>query len=366
MDADAIFQLGIEALAQRNVQHALDSFNRAEKAGAGADACAAQRWYCWMLLGDLERAWQESDAIAQRNSRVDNCFWDGQPFDGKRVIVRSLHGYGDAVQFIRFLPLLKQRAARVIVETHPELVSLIREQPYVDEVITWTDKSSVPAWDQQIEIMELPRAFRTHLATIPHDVPYLRAPDHIVAWCGRRFERYTGLRVGIVWAASDWNMERNIPVDTLAPLLTTPAVSFFSFQHGAARDNLPLLQHIAPIADMAPVCSEIVDTAAALRHMDLLISVDTLAAHLGGALGRPVWTLLHSASDWRWMLDREDSPWYPTMRLFRQAGRGDWTGLIARVAAELALLAYPLTRTTRTAPVPSSTVDTEAKSTTSL
>jgi hypothetical protein len=365
MDADTAFQLGIEALAQRDVHHALHCFNRAGNAGAGADACAAQRWHCWMLLGDFERAWQECDAIDQRNRTIENCFWDGQPFDGKRVIVRSLHGYGDAVQFIRYLPLLKQRAARVIVETHPELVSLIREQPYVDEVITWVDKSSVPAWDQQIEIMELPRAFRTHLTTIPHDVPYLRAPDHIVAWCGRRLERYTGLRVGIVWAASDWNIERNIPVDTLAPLLATPGVSFFSFQHGRPRENLPHLQRLGPICDMAPVCSGIVDTAAAFRHMDLLITVDTLAAHLGGALARPVWTLLHSASDWRWMLHREDSPWYPTMRLFRQPQPRDWTGLIERVAAELALLAYPLTRTTRTAAAPSSSVDTEAKSITS-
>lgn len=361
-DPTALFELGVQALAERRVHDALMCFDRAEESGAGPEDCAAQRWFCWMLLGDFERSWRECDAIAQRKPEVENCFWDGRPFDGKRIIVRCLHGYGDAVQFVRYLPLLRERASRVIVETHPALVSLMREQSYIDEAITWADKSAVPEWDQQIEVMELPRAFRSSVKTIPREVPYLRIPGRVAAWCARRLAPYPGLRVGLVWAASDWNLERNIPADLLGPLLATPGVSFFSFQHGPHRDDLPKLQRSGSISDMAPVCPEIVDTAAALTQVDLLITVDTLAAHLAGALGCPVWTLLHWQADWRWMLEREDSPWYPTMRLFRQTQPGDWRRLIDRVAGELSSLSYPLIRTTRTAPAPSSTVESEARS----
>jgi len=348
-DADVQFQTGVELLAERRVHEALGCLAGAEALGADPDACAAQRWFCWMLLGDFERAWTECDAIACRNEAIENCLWDGTPFEGKRVIVRTLHGFGDAVQFMRYLPLLRQRASHVTVETHPELVALFRAQPYVDDVITWESTSaSARDWDQQIEVMEFPRAFRTTLDTIPDAVPYITVPAR------RWTPEVNTARVGIVWAASGFNPERNIPYEALLPLFEVPGVSFFSFQHGAPAQELR-----PPLIDMAPRTPDILDTARAFTQLDLVITVDTLAAHLAGGLGCKVWTLLHSPADWRWMLEGETSPWYPTMRLFRQKTPGDWTELIRRVVQEL-------TRTTRTVPEASSMTDTEARSITSL
>ena len=133
-----------------------------------ADRCAAYRWYCWMLLGEFEHAWRESDLIAARGTPDANCLWDGLPFTDKRVVIRCLHGYGDAIQFLRYARFVRQEAARVIVETHPEMVSLLARLPFVDHVTSWTN-GSIPRedWDQQIEVTELPRAFRTSASTIP-------------------------------------------------------------------------------------------------------------------------------------------------------------------------------------------------------
>jgi hypothetical protein len=344
-DADLEFQSGVELLAQRRVGEALECLARAEANGADRDACAAQRWFCWMLLGEFELAWTECDAIACRNETIENCLWDGKPFDGNRVIVRTLHGFGDAVQFMRYLPLLRERASHVTVETHPELMALFRAQPYVDEVITWESRSlSAQDWEQQIEVMEFPRAFRTTIETIPHRVPYITVPRRRLSAATTQF------RAGIVWAASGFNPERNIPYAALGPLFEVPGVSFYSFQHGAHAQELR-----PPLIDMAALTPDILDTASTFTQMDLVITVDTLAAHLAGALGCKVWTLLHSPADWRWMLEGETSPWYPSMRLFRQRSPGDWTELIYRVAQEL-------TRTTRTVSAASSTTDIEARS----
>jgi len=343
-----LFDCGIYRAKQRRATEALDAFYQAEAAGADADACASQRWYCWMLLGEFENAWRESDAIATRNRLVANCFWDGAPFDGKRVMVRSLHGYGDAIQFLRYLPFLKERAACVILETHPDLVSLAREQSYLDLAISWEDKSHAygTSWDQQIELMEFPRAFRTSLRNLPCAVPYLNVSeatvDRVVSCLRRALSTrdWSGEpKVGLVWGASDWDASRSLPIVQLSRILAVPGVAFFSFQHGRQRGDLVRLKEIAPVEDTAAFCETILDTAAALTQMDLVITVDTMVAHLAGALARPVWTLLQWCADWRWMLQRDDSPWYPTMRLFRQDQSQDWRQPVTSVVAELQRLA---------------------------
>lgn len=331
-------------LAERRPTEALDLFFCAEAAGADPDACAAQRWFCWMLLGEFENAWREGDAIAIRNASVANCSWDGSPFTGRRVMVRSLHGFGDAIQFLRYLPLLKHRAAGVILETHPDLVCLTREQSFVESAISWNDKEEAAQsrWDQQIEVMEFPRAFGTNLRTIPADIPYLQVPagaiERVLFYMEKSpfvRDRNREPRVGLVWGAGDWDSSRSLPVRHLAQILRVPGVAFFSFQHGRHRGDLSRLREIGPIQDTACFCNTILETAAALMQMDLLITVDTMAAHLAGALGLPVWTLLQWRADWRWMLGREDSPWYPTMRLFRQDESREWGQPVAAVAAEL-------------------------------
>lgn len=324
---DEEFELGMSAFRAREIAQALAHYDAAEALGRNPDECAARRWFCWMLLGDFERAWRESDAIA-RGGAPDPCrLWDGEPFDGRRVVIRCLHGYGDAIQFLRYAPMVRRLASTVIVETHPEMVALLSRLDSVDEVTTWGGGESPKrdAWDQQIEVMELPRAFRATVGTIPRHVPYL---------CGGREAKPRAggpLRVGFVWESSGWNPARSLPFDIFRELFEIPGIAFYSFQRGPAREELRGLS----VFDTATCSPGIEDTANDLMETDLLITADTMAAHLAGALGRPVWTLLPFEADWRWMLDRENSPWYPTMRLFRQSSPGDWKSVMARVCREL-------------------------------
>jgi hypothetical protein len=333
-EADAHFQLAVEHFSNRRIVDSLHHFHHAERLGSDPAECASGRWTCWMLLGEFEQAWRESDSLSLRATPDPNRFWDGLPFTGKRVILRCLHGYGDAIQFMRYAPLVRREASYLIVETHPELVSLFRGTPFIDEVITWTgpDKGS-PEWDQQIEVMELPRAFRTTLQTIPNAVPYLYVPEDARQRSCERLGGSNRPRVGILWASSNWNPARNIELARLHPFLELSRFAFYSFQRGPERQELRQLKY--GIRDTAETSPEIADTAADLTNMDLLITVDTMAAHLAGALGKPVWTLLPYHADWRWMCDREDTPWYPTMRLFRQPAPGDWDSVIARIVDEL-------------------------------
>lgn len=331
------FDSGITAFKQRRIHDALKHFCHAENNGHDAEECCAYRWQCWMLLGDFENAWRESDRIAERSREGADCLWDGLPFAGKRVVIRCLHGYGDAIQFLRYAPLVRQSAARVIVETHPEMVSLLKGVPGVDSVITWADGNSLKRadWDQQSEVMELPRAFRTTIETIPLREPYIGISPEAVAQSRRHMGSSGKPKIGILWGSSGWNPARSLSLRQFVPILELEEFSFYSFQRGSAREELKSLPRHLTIQDTSSHSHSISDTAADLMNIDLLITVDTMAAHLAGALGVPVWTLLIHDSDWRWMLDREDSPWYPSMRLFRQPQAGDWASVMRRVAAEL-------------------------------
>jgi hypothetical protein len=191
--------------------------------------------------------------------------------------------------------------------------------------MTWRDPE--PRWDTQIEIVELPRIFRTTLDAIPDKIPYVYAPEMQLRLGSGK------LHVGIVWIAGAYNPARSIAVHLLRPLFDVPGCEFFSLQAGPERSELMELS--SRVHDVYDPDECVFDAAGKLVNLDLLITVDTMMAHLGGALGVPVWTLLPFEADWRWMLDRDDSPWYPTMRLFRQLRQGDWSSPIARVCAEL-------------------------------
>lgn len=325
------FQRALTCLTQRRISDALASLDEAERAGGDANECAGRRWECLMLLGRYEEAWRQSERISASGTPDPNALWDGAPFRGKRVIVRCLHGFGDAIQFIRYTEPLRQEASQVVVQTHPELASIMGCLPYVDRAITWREED--PAlWEQQIEVMELPRAFGATLANIPCRVPYLSVPESVRA--SSRVLRGDRLRIGLQWAGGPWNPARSISLRTIEPLLGFRDCEYFSFQRGEGRNDLgsPLYSHILDVSGDSP---DIIHAAADLLNIDLLITVDTMLAHLAGALGRPVWVLLPFQADWRWLLDRADSPWYPTMRLFRQAGEGDWDSAIACMARSL-------------------------------
>ncbi len=332
--ASDVFFKGISRLACRKVREALALFDRAEQLGYDPDACAGSRWQCWMLLGEFERAWAEGDALIARGAPDEHRLWDGLPFAEKRVIIRCLHGYGDAIQFLRYAPLVRAAASSVTVETHPEMVSLVRGFPGVDNVISWAgkDRAEDRSWDQQIEVMELPRAFRTSLATIPAEVPYIRVKPGPESPLTRRVRP----RIGLVWAGSSWNPLRSISLAELSPLLGRDGLSFCSFQRGPQRVELEASPQRNRIHDTADHSPEISDTAPDLLNIDLLITVDTMIAHLAGALGRKVWTLLPFEADWRWMLDCDHTPWYPTMKLFRQPRReSGWAPVVDRLCREV-------------------------------
>jgi hypothetical protein len=331
VNAQQLYTRATRQLQRMRVEDALRLFERAEQAHFDPDSCAAGRWHCHMLLGDFESAWRASDSIANRGNPDPHRFWDGQPVAGRRVIIRCLHGLGDTIHFIRYARLIRQQARTLVIEAQPTLKSLLQQARIADEVITWGEPE--PSWDQQIEIIELPRVFRTTLASIPNQVPYLNVP------CEPPVDSANGrppLRVGLVWASSSYNSERCIPLKQLAELFAVPGASFFSLQAGPPRAELEsYATQIINLYDGSPYVLAIAKT---LKTLDLVITVDTMMAHLAGAMGRPVWTLLPYQCDWRWMLDRGDSPWYPTMRLFRQKRPTDWQPVVWRVTHELSRL----------------------------
>lgn len=313
---------------------ALQAYEAAEVAGYDADACAGGRWTCRMLLGDFERAWRESDAIQKRAKPDPYRFWNGCPFDGRRVLIRCLHGLGDTIQFIRYAPLLRQKAAAVTIEAQPTLKRLIAESQLGDCVFTWGERE--PEWDQQMEVVELPRIFRTTQYTIPANVPYIDAPCS-AEQAGDDGETFgdgkKALRVGVVWAGGDYNLSRSIPFEKVERLFRTAGALFFSLQAGEERAQLAAWS--GRVVDCYDPAETPFELAQRMKTLDLVITADTMAAHLAGAMAKPVWTLVPFQCDWRWMTEREDSPWYPTMRLFRQPSVGDWATVVERTASEL-------------------------------
>ena len=332
------FQCGLNALSSRHISKALRYFTSAELNGYSGDECASGRWHCWMFLGEFERAWKESDAIASRGRVDPDRLWDNSPFDGKRLMLRCLHGMGDAIHFIRYARLLHSHTRSLTVETHALLVPLFSRCPYIDKVVTWEDGSSKECteWDQQIEVMEMPRAFRTTLDTVPAKVPYLNIGNAEIERSARHLgERTRSIRVGLLWGASEWNPARSIPIANFEPLTLLRNLALFSFQRGPRMKELQALRQECEIHDTADHSTSILDTSADLMNMDLFITVDTMAAHLAGALGTKVWLLLPFEADWRWMLDRDSTPWYPTMTLFRQSTPGDWRSVVEDVVRKL-------------------------------
>jgi hypothetical protein len=323
-------------LDERDVQNAAEAFREAQAHGADPMKCAAGRWTCWMLLGRFALAWRESENIQALGYRDENTRWDGRPFDGRRVLVRALHGLGDTIQFVRYAQIIRARAAHLTVQTHPELVDLIATIQGIDEAITWPDPPSLAdKIDLELEIMELPRALGTTLESIPSKVPYMTVDEGRIDESHRRLGRRVLPRIGLVWAASDYDVTRNVPLESLTPLLRLKAFSFFSFQQGLQRRKLQSLAAQLGIRDISSDTGTAIDTAANMINMDLIIGVDTFAAHLAGALGRPVLLMLPYCADWRWMLGRGDSPWYPTMRLFRQSTDRKWDSVVKSIVSLL-------------------------------
>ena len=321
-----------QELGARNLACAADAISQAEVAGAHPSRCDSLRWMVAMLQGNLGAAWLLSDAIRLRGEPDPHRFWNGEELRGARVIVRCLHGLGDAVQMLRYAPRLARLAADVVYEVPPRMLELAPCFRGVDHAVTWGDQAPAKptSFDVQVEVMELAYVFRTTADGLPVATDYLDLPAALLAETAGAMGARTLPRVGLVWAAGEWNHARSIPPASLGPLLECPRYEFWNLQGGEARMQLRGLK------DATMLCGEgVLALAATIANLDLVITVDTLAAHLAGALGRPCFLLLQHAADWRWQVNRADSPWYPSVRLFRQPSPGDWPGVIAQVTRAL-------------------------------
>jgi hypothetical protein len=297
-----------------------------------AHAQLHQSWMRHMRTGNWRAAWRLSDEVLRRRSGAESGsahlqrhlqpIWDGASLEGKRVLVRCYHGLGDTVQFIRFAPMLRKIASRTIVWAQPHLLPLLETARGIDTLIPLHDGDIDVERDAQIELMELPHVLRVTPDTIPGEVPYFDI---------RPTSRGASDRpaVGIVWRAGSWDPRRSIDPALIAELTRVRGVDWRIFPRREPRES-PCV-----VPGTSPVFRDILEEAQAMRHLDLLISVDTFAAHLAGALAVPTWTLIQADADWRWMQDRDDTPWYPTMRLFRQREQGNWREVLERVSRAL-------------------------------
>ena len=284
-----------------------------------------------MRRGDFEAAWALGDRELSRPPAPDaftrprhlQRIWDGRPIDGRRVLVRCYHGLGDTIQFARFLPLLARRAASVVVWAQPALIPLLSTLAAPLELLPLHDGVPEARYDVDVEIMELAWLLRTTLATLPRDVPYLHVePDGALAFLERA--RVEASNVAVVWRAGAWNPSRSIATEDASSLADVPGVACFATEPRSAAAD------VAGWRGGWQPCDSVDALARFVAGVDLVVSVDTMCAHLAGALGVPVWTLLARDADWRW-IDGDDSPWYPTMRLFRQTTPGSWEAPLAAV-----------------------------------
>jgi hypothetical protein len=284
-----------------------------------------------MRGADFDAAWAISDTLLRlrHGQRCDHLpphcrwVWNGEPVAGRRVLVRAFHGLGDTLQFVRYAALLRELAAETIVYAPAKLIPLVTTVHGVDRVVEERlEAAAESAGDVEIEVMELPFVFRTIPQTVPSAVPYIHV-DRM------RLPHFGGLSVGLVWQAGEWDPRRSIPFALVRRLGKVPRVRWLILQRG------PGLRQWDRTFGHLPPAETLVDEARVMRSLDLVITVDSMPAHLAGALGVPMWLLLHADADWRWLEDREDSPWYPTARLFRQQRAGDWEPVLARVQEAL-------------------------------
>jgi hypothetical protein len=295
-----------------------------------------------LLSGEFERGWREYRYryslahTAPIERKVQLPRWDGRAMPGKTLLIHDEQGYGDTFQFTRLVPRAKEKSgARVVLEINAESLSLVRRGTGFDEII---ERGSLPpAFDMHCEMMSLPMALGLRLDDLPGPMPYLSPDPRRVERWRQRLAALPRPLVALVWAGRPTHpndANRSLNLAELAPLAQAD-VSFVSIQKGPAATQADTPPDGMRLLSLSDEIGDFEDTAAILCIADLLISVDSSPVHLAGALGRPVWIMLPKVPDWRWLLERTDTPWYPRMRLFRQATRTDWSGVVSRMAAEL-------------------------------
>jgi Flp pilus assembly protein TadD len=342
--AEALFNRGVTLYQLRQLDEALVCYDGALALNPGYVDGHFNRALLYLLKGDYDAGWREYEWRWQRWKEKNLLFerdftqplWLGRTaIEGKTILLHAEQGFGDTIQFCRYAPLVAGRGARVLLEVPVQVKDLMASLAGVAEIIGRHDKP--PDFDLHCPLLSLPLALGTRVESIPAQVPYLTVPPESLRKWTSAVGPKRNLRIGLVWSGSSGHKgdaTRSIGLRSLLPLADLDA-EFVSLQKEVRGDDATALKERGDIVHFGDELNTFADTAAVIANLDLVISVDTSVAHLAGALAKPVWVLLPFLPDFRWLLDREDSPWYPTVRLFRQQTPGDWSGVISSVVIEL-------------------------------
>jgi tetratricopeptide (TPR) repeat protein len=342
-NAEAIANLGSALGHQGHFDQAIQYSTEALRLRPNDPMAHWNRALFWMATGDFEQGLPEMEwRLAYMPKRLKRDFtedhWIGDDLSGRTILLHAEGGFGDALQMVRYVPMVQQRGGRVLVECHSEVKSLLRTVPGVSQIVA-RGVDPLPPFDVQCYFGSLPRIFNTRPSTIPASIPYLTVdPQRVAAYRQRVAADNASLRVGLVWSGCAKDTKVNNPncrLEQFAPLAAAKNVVFYSLQKGPPAEEAKAPPRGMNLVDWTAELTDFAETGALMANLDLIISVDTSAVHLAGALGYPTWVALTYVPDFRWLLGREDSPWYPTLRLFRQPAVGNWTSVFERIGQEL-------------------------------
>jgi tetratricopeptide (TPR) repeat protein len=339
-DADAYDGLGNVLQDQGQLDDAVACYRRAIDLAADHAEAHFDLSLILLLRGDFNQGWPEYQWRWQTKTfgrlPFRQPWWDGRPLEGRTIFLHAEQGLGDTIQFIRYAPLVKRYGARVVVQCQKPLLRLLASCPGIDVLIGQGD--SLPAFDVHAPLLSLPGILKTALDSVPATVPYLSAAPPLVERWREELGKLDGLKIGVGWQGRPTHLGdcfRSIPLARFGALARIPGVRLISLQKGAGVEQLQEASDRFLITEAGSRLEDFMDTAAVMMNLDLVIACDTALVHLAGALGVPVWVALPLSSDWRWLLDRNDSPWYPTMRLFRQKKLGDWASVFEELSTAI-------------------------------
>lgn len=345
---DANYYLGVALKEQGKLAESIEWLENVLRLDPEHKDAHFYRSMVWLQLGEFERGWPEYEWRWAQEDAVPRHFpqplWDGSPLDGKTLLLHAEQGYGDILQFCRYVPLVKEHQAtkdsKVIFEAPERLVPMVSTVGGYDQMVE--QESGLPPFDLQCPLMTLPRIFGTTLVNVPNKVPYLSAKKSLVTKWKKELQKSKGFKIGITWQGNPnfkGDRYRSFPLACFRPLAALPGVQLISLQSGPGTEQTPEFVEQFSLLELGPRLDKNVggfmDTAAVMRNLDLVICPNTAAAHLAGALGVPVWVPLSTVPEWRFLMDRDDSPWYPTMRVFRQREQDNWTEVFERMKGEL-------------------------------
>lgn len=333
--------LGVAKLEQSSFDEAIEFFNLALEANPEQAETHYNKSHALLLNGNFKEGFDEYEWRIKRKDfilkELKKPFLSNQSVEGKRILVHDEQGLGDSIQFVRYLAPLKKAGAYVIYECDSRLLSIFHNLPFIDEIYFRNQLSEDEIdYDYHIPLLSLPKYFNTALETIPCEVPYIKADEALSGEWKKVIGIHPLYKVGIVWAGNPkhtGDKKRSCPLNEFSPIFSVEGIRIYSLQMNFGLEQIQECK--LPLIDLAPYINSFADTAAAIDNLDLIITVDTSTAHLAGAMGKKAWLIIPHLPDWRWLLDRDDSPWYPSMKIFRQDTPGSWAAVFSKITVQL-------------------------------